>query len=479
MADALAKFSGLIQSPCFTKGGLVGILLAACLATFVYAAGCDLNSDSSTNVSDVQLCVNQAIGVIACTSGDIDGNGACNVVDVQRVVNAALGGQCLTGGAGNSCSSTISNGANLASAISALSGGQTLCLNSGTYSTGTTISGISKNPRVMIRSVTGQGATIASPTLNAGTSGLTFDHVAMSGTMEVINNGGSQPHDLTFQYTNFDNAVVHNYNLSNANIVYDHTTHNNTTSGGTPCCRFEVDAGVANPTTNSGVTVQFATVRGGNTDGMRFDQAGTLQYSEISNVYEVNTPNHTDSFQCYQCGSGGMIIRGNWFHQSTDATAIYDGSSNILIEDNVFDMTGSPTGTRPWGIESYAGDNAIIRHNTVLYQDHCDPGYGNGPCGLINFGSKGPAASGIQVYDNIATNISAELGQTITRRDHNLVRTGATVSDISGAPVYIGGSFPTTWQGFMLAPGSPGKNAASDGLDVGSRFGVLCVGAGC
>jgi hypothetical protein len=65
-----------------------------------YAAGigspCDLNNDSATNVSDVQLCANQAIGAAACGSGDINKDGACNVVDVQRTVNAALGGTCAT-----------------------------------------------------------------------------------------------------------------------------------------------------------------------------------------------------------------------------------------------------------------------------------------------------------------------------------------------------------------------------------------------
>ncbi len=60
------------------------------------ASACDINSNGSTNVTDVQLCANQAIGVSACTTGDIDDNNQCNVVDVQRVVNAALGGQCVT-----------------------------------------------------------------------------------------------------------------------------------------------------------------------------------------------------------------------------------------------------------------------------------------------------------------------------------------------------------------------------------------------
>ena len=59
-------------------------------------SACDLNGDSLINVSDVQLCVNQAIGSAACTTGDINKDGVCNVIDVQRDVNAALGGQCVT-----------------------------------------------------------------------------------------------------------------------------------------------------------------------------------------------------------------------------------------------------------------------------------------------------------------------------------------------------------------------------------------------
>jgi hypothetical protein len=95
MENPTAHFCSGRHVPPFAKGGLGGILLLTCLAVSSHAAGCDVNSDASTNVADVQLCVNQAISVGTCTSGDIDGNGACNVVDVQRVVNAALGGTCV------------------------------------------------------------------------------------------------------------------------------------------------------------------------------------------------------------------------------------------------------------------------------------------------------------------------------------------------------------------------------------------------
>lgn len=55
-------------------------------------AAADINGDGATNAADVQLAVNQALGLAACGSGDVDRSGACDVADVQRVVNAVLGG---------------------------------------------------------------------------------------------------------------------------------------------------------------------------------------------------------------------------------------------------------------------------------------------------------------------------------------------------------------------------------------------------
>jgi len=37
------------------------------------ASACDLNSDGSTTVSDVQLCANQAIHITACATGNTEG----------------------------------------------------------------------------------------------------------------------------------------------------------------------------------------------------------------------------------------------------------------------------------------------------------------------------------------------------------------------------------------------------------------------
>jgi VWFA-related protein len=54
---------------------------------------CDVNGDGRVDVGDVQLIINQAMGVAAATC-DLNGDGAVNVGDVQVVINAALGLGC-------------------------------------------------------------------------------------------------------------------------------------------------------------------------------------------------------------------------------------------------------------------------------------------------------------------------------------------------------------------------------------------------
>jgi len=58
---------------------------------------CDLAAQGAVNVVDVQLAINQALGVLPCTTADLQQNGQCNVIDVQRVISTALGGFCMLG----------------------------------------------------------------------------------------------------------------------------------------------------------------------------------------------------------------------------------------------------------------------------------------------------------------------------------------------------------------------------------------------
>ena len=61
------------------------------------AVTCDLDGDGSVNVTDVQISINQAAGLMSCSSADISQDASCNTIDVQRVINAALGFGCRIG----------------------------------------------------------------------------------------------------------------------------------------------------------------------------------------------------------------------------------------------------------------------------------------------------------------------------------------------------------------------------------------------
>ncbi len=58
---------------------------------------CDLNHDGSVNALDVQLAINQVIGVTTCSNADLIGSGTCTVVSVQRIINDITTGVCRTG----------------------------------------------------------------------------------------------------------------------------------------------------------------------------------------------------------------------------------------------------------------------------------------------------------------------------------------------------------------------------------------------
>ena len=66
--------------------------VSGAIAALAYSK-CDVNQDGTTNVADVQLIINQALGVIPAVN-DLNGDGVVNVADVQIVINAALGLGC-------------------------------------------------------------------------------------------------------------------------------------------------------------------------------------------------------------------------------------------------------------------------------------------------------------------------------------------------------------------------------------------------
>ena len=81
----------------FTCDGCENVVTAPTAPNGTPLLSCDLDGDGTTNVTDVQIALNQVLGKAPCTNADLTQSGTCGVIDVQRVINAALGGVCLIG----------------------------------------------------------------------------------------------------------------------------------------------------------------------------------------------------------------------------------------------------------------------------------------------------------------------------------------------------------------------------------------------
>jgi hypothetical protein len=86
--------AGAVTPKACTSADAQGSIIAtACTAGTIRLPSCDINGDGATNVADVQLIINEALGVNPPIH-DLNHDGAVNVADVQKVINAALGLGC-------------------------------------------------------------------------------------------------------------------------------------------------------------------------------------------------------------------------------------------------------------------------------------------------------------------------------------------------------------------------------------------------
>jgi hypothetical protein len=106
IASGIAAYASFTLSQQFTSGtSSIGVsscsavdssgnpIVTPCVAGQIRYAVCDINGDSAITVADVQLVINEALGV-APPVHDLNGDGSVNVADVQIVINAALGLGC-------------------------------------------------------------------------------------------------------------------------------------------------------------------------------------------------------------------------------------------------------------------------------------------------------------------------------------------------------------------------------------------------
>jgi cytochrome c553 len=204
-------------------------LLIAVVPTLVAQSSsspCDLNGDGVVNVADVQLAVNEALGMSACTM-NLDGTGSCDIADVQRIIAAALGGTCqVTGQASSnitlpievmgSAGTTNSATFNIPSSSSSLLGGtQTLSLqiHGLKYQTEASVQ-VNNSTWTPINSstVTLQGLASAYGGIGGGFHTLTMTMSLPAGTVTTGNN------TITFKFNGTD-GITSGYRVLALNVV--------------------------------------------------------------------------------------------------------------------------------------------------------------------------------------------------------------------------------------------------------------------
>ena len=368
------------------------------------------------------------------------------------------------------CTTTLSSGANVSSAISSATAGSIICLSDGNYG-GFTLNGVSKNPRVIVQAInSGQANFTSAVNLSGGTNGITIDGANYTG----VNITGTNTREITLKNGDASNGTIQidGVTTTTPNILFESLTSIDQDNSG--FCR-----GGTHPCVGAGgywfsysgrstpvATIHNATIRDGCADGVQSGVPFILEDSYIANKIVGSCPNdpHTDATQLYGGPFSGTIIRRNFYYSNVQVLTAYDGVDGVLIEDNVFDP--GPSGERrPCQIELYADNGSIVRHNTLIYRDASYPGY-------VCLDKKSGASNGINtvVEGNIIPGgLQQNNGSTASVYRYNMMRSGASGTNFNGSAVFVGGGFPTTYAGFELLATSPGNNASYDGLDVGIR----------
>jgi hypothetical protein len=338
--------------------------------------------------------------------------------------------------------------ATLSGVLAAAQGGDVIHLAAGSYGN---FGGAAKAGRVTLVPQPGAAVTMGvdfTPASNITLSGMTITGGSLSGAR-----------DITIANSTFTETLNIVSSVANANILIDHNTFNNIS----PCSscpegRVTVTAPGSNPPGPSGVTISNSTFSGGNSDGVQITgNARGVQVGPGNEFLNLNqtSATHTDAIQLY--GAGDTTITGNYIHDSEEGIMAPDGgdSGYLHIENNVFSRIGQQ------GVYLGFKPGLTLIHNTFAagVMLHDDPSKGGSP------------TVGAIIKNNILLNGVAKqnLGSNaIALEDYNLLAGGSGAHDIkTGKPTFVAGALPTSFVGFLLAPGSLGAKAADDGADMG------------
>jgi hypothetical protein len=316
---------------------------------------------------------------------------------------------------------------------------------------------------VIVQPVAGATATIGDVTL------ASVAHLRLSGIGGTLKSGstgisGASHHD-TLDHLVYTACVRFDGTSSSSNMLMDHDRLDNLGVNQSGCTmgegRIQVEDGDVVGMTPGWLVISNSHFGGEGSvdcsDGVQLGGDGVKvgPGNEFTGIYQGGCNAHADPIQIY--GGQHSTITGNWFHDNGDGSGgLMAGfySDYVSVTNNVFVCNC----IYPWSIHAGAEQHSLIQHNTFA-------GGGEVRFEVVN----GVSPSGDLVRDNVFTSgggISTD-GSNYGTNDHNLNARASGTGNMTGTPIFVGGGNPTTYAGYRLTSGSPGKGAASDGTDMG------------
>ena len=393
--------------------------------------------------------------------------GSASATSAQTAAVASSGGG---GGGGTTTCNLNATTSNFAAQVSAASGGQTICLASGTYGGWS-----SPSKSSMITITAAPGATVNLPLGSGGSWNLasmknfTIDGTADGGTITIPAGqygwSGSTTSALNVTIRNVvfaPNADVDISEPTNSNITFDHVSWNNSDCLTNEGIRLHLSY---SNNTNSGVTVENSTFIGGSADGIQTGDPMTIINNKFANIYEGSESQcHTDAIQLVGASGVATVIKGNWIVNAADGIGGWDGPLLADIENNVIDST-----TENNEIDLDDDRGSTIAHNTLI-----NPANGVA-IDLTSKSGQGPSKNTI-IKDNVITQASDPISlsgggcnctATPSVNMDNMLTSGASGSNFSGTPSFSSSSPYSNHNSYMLTSTSAGHDRADDGTDVG------------
>jgi hypothetical protein len=356
------------------------------------------------------------------------------------------------------CDQTLVSGANIAEAVLAVPSGATICLSAGSYPAFT--ASISKSSTTTITAAPGVSQDdVTIPTMDIGASQyLAFTHITIG--RAIVGSDAAPALHTQFVGVRFTGSLCINDPID---VNQDTLVDSSTFTGGQSCNEGRLGVNSYNNFIHnvpSGIVISNNVFGpGGCSDGIQLaSESNRVQilHNEFVGIRQSGCGSvHVDPIQFY--GAVGTVVNGNYFHGNDTGIMSPDcNGRSSLVTNNVFVTDGS----YPDQIVISGQDGGTFDHNTFHNGARMRFGNPNG-CGLV---------TNVTLTNNIVTGeLRLSEGQTkatFTIEFNNGIGGGGHAID--GTPTFVGGSQPSTWQGFRLAADSIGKNAGGDGKDIGA-----------